>query len=700
MTVRSRVLVRLLACLAAAMAVTPAGAADLFWFGDGTNIGGTGNWSAAGTNWSGSAMGPAGSTWNPASTAVFQSPSGTATITDMSLAANAGLRFTTAGYTVTGNTLSLGGAFPTSNALNVVTAGDTATINSIVAGSNGLAKTGAGTAVLGAANSYTGETWIEGGTLTVAGMGASIATGANLFAGYNTTGNFRVSGGASASCSNAYLGNLATSTGNDTTVTGGSSQLVVAGDLAIGHNGGTNTFAVSSGGAVTMTNGFLGYFPTSDGNQATVGGVSSTWNHSNVLEIGHQGSMNTFTVNADGYATSGKDTVVGALAGAEDNLLKVSGANAKYEVTTGFTLVVGDFGANNAVEVDAGGLLMGHSVRLGRQVGSDGNSVTVSGTGSKWTNTNTLRVGNLGSTNTVLVSAGAEVTFTGTQYIGHGVGTDANAVTITGTNTQWTGGNMVVGLDGTNSVLSVCDNATFTSPGVAVAQNPGSSGTVKIGCGAAPGTFNSPIQFGDGTGALVFNHTSPSYTFANAIVGPGSVSHVGGGTTTLTGPSGYTGGTTITAGTVRLGSGSALPSGGAVVLNGGTLDANGQSASLGNLTVNANSMIDFGTGGAQSLVFASATYNGGLLIVKNFEVGEDQLILTADPAATGILDHIQFAGYPLGARWEPGSGEVVPRLAGLAAPAPALSPVGVALGIAVLTALGLLALSRRRYPAA
>ena len=75
-------------------------------------------------------------------------------------------------------------------------------------------------------------------------------------------------------------------------------------------------------------------------------------------------------------------------------------------------------------------------------------------------------------------------------------------------------------------------------------------------------------------------------------------------------------------------------------------------------------------------------------------------IITADPTATGILDHIQFAGYPLGARWEPGSGEVVPRLAGLAAPAPALSPVGVALGIAVLTALGLLALSRRRHPAA
>jgi len=674
----------------------PAGAADLFWFGNGMTIGGSGNWSAAGTNWSASAMGPAGSMWNPADTAVFQAPSGTATITDMSLAADAGLRFTTNGYSIAGTTLALGGAAPASNALEVVTAGETATLAAIVAGSNGLAKTGAGTLVLGAANTYTGETWIEGGTLAVDGMGASIATGANCFAGYNTTGNLRVSGGASASCANAYLGNLASSTGNDTTVTGSNSSLAVSTDLAIGHNGGLNTFAVAAGGGVTTVNGFLGYYATSDGNQATIGGVDSTWSHTNVLEIGHLGSMNTFTVNADGYALSGKDTVLGALAGSEDNLLKVTGTNAAYEVTPSFTLVVGDFGANNQVAVEAGALLEGHNVRLGRQAGSNGNSVTVSGSGAKWTNTGTLRVGNAGSNNTVMASSGAEVSFTGNQFIGHGVGTDANAVTVTGTNTTWTGGAMVVGLDGTNSALSVCDNATFTATSVAVAQNAGSSGTVTIGCGAAPGAFSAPIEFGAGTGALVFNHTAPNYTFANPITGPGALSHTGSGTTTLTGPATYSGGTTIRAGTLRLGAADGLPAGGAVLLAGGTLDANGFSATLGDLTVTASSMIDFGSGGAQSLVFASVTYSGGLLLVKGFDLDQDQLIVTADPTATGILDHIQFAGYPVGARWEPASGEVLPRLAGLIAPAPALSPGSVVLALVLLAAVGLAALRRGR----
>ena len=65
-------------------------------------------------------------------------------------------------------------------------------------------------------------------------------------------------------------------------------------------------------------------------------------------------------------------------------------------------------------------------------------------------------------------------------------------------------------------------------------------------------------------------------------------------------------------------------------------------------------------------------------------------------AATGILDHIQFAGYPVGARWEPDTGEVLPRLAELIAPAPALSPGSVVLALVLLAAVGLAALRRGR----
>lgn len=167
--------------VAAALVTTAAGApkamaADLFWSANGIAQGGAGTWDTTNTRWGAVAAGPYGTIWDNANndTAIFGSTGGA-----VSLGTNitaGGLTFSTNSYSIsTGNTLTLAGA--STPIINVVTSGHTATINSIIAGTVGLRKNGAGHLVLAnASNSYTGETQINGGTLqanSAAALGGS-----------------------------------------------------------------------------------------------------------------------------------------------------------------------------------------------------------------------------------------------------------------------------------------------------------------------------------------------------------------------------------------------------------------------------------------------------------------------------------------------------------------------------------------------
>ncbi len=100
---------------------------------------------------------------------------------------------------ITGNTLTLAGTTPT---LSVTQADRTLTISSLIAGSDGLTKTGAGDLLLSAANTYTGGTTISegrlihsrGGTVPLGNSSGdvSIAENAALRLNNTGTGNFTV----------------------------------------------------------------------------------------------------------------------------------------------------------------------------------------------------------------------------------------------------------------------------------------------------------------------------------------------------------------------------------------------------------------------------------------------------------------------------------------------------------------------------
>ena len=130
----------------------------------GTIEGGSGTWTADGTNWTSSAGGSNGKLDTAGVRPVFSGTAGTITIDSSQGAINVnGMQFSTNGYRLTGDTIGLTAA---TTALEV-DANATATIDTTLAGSAQLAKTGQGTLILNGVNTYTGGTTVEAGMLAV-----------------------------------------------------------------------------------------------------------------------------------------------------------------------------------------------------------------------------------------------------------------------------------------------------------------------------------------------------------------------------------------------------------------------------------------------------------------------------------------------------------------------------------------------------
>lgn len=741
--------------LAGTMLAAGASAADLYWFGDGANLGGTGNWSALATTWSTTMAVPTLNVWNPTETAVFSSTAGTVTISDPNINAGAGLRFESLGFALTGGSLTLTGASSAANPVNV-SSGVTASSSAVIAGTAGITKLGSGTLALGANNTYTGETVVDGGTLSLTGaintsantfvgyanpstifsivapgdasnvdgsIGVQATSFANLVSvtgagaawrnsgrvdvGYDGNGNLlAVSAGGVVTSANGYMAVGAASSNNTATVAGTGSAWTNTGDLVIGYAGSSNSMTVSAGGVVSTAQGMLGWASTAISNTALITGTGSQWTNTGVLYVGVDGNTNTFNVQNGGLAISTLDTVVGSGPTSFGNSLMVSDAGSEFRVLPGRTLIVGGGGSGNGLWITDGGLVTGNNVRLARDAGSANNGVVVTGVGSAWNNTGTIRIGTLGPGNSVTVSAGGAVSFGGNAFVGHGVAASNNLLRVTGAGSTWSSGALTVGLASTGNVLTVDGGASVTVPSVAIATNAGSQGTVNIGAGGVPGALSGPISFGAGTGILNFNHSNAGYSFANLISGPGVVRFIGSGTTILAAANIYSGGTALNAGTLQLGVNNALPAAGTFSFHGGTLSANDRSAPIGMLSLETNSTLNFGDATArQDLAFASTAYVAGTLTITGWDgptgATYDRLLVTADPTASGILDHIQFSGYPLGARWIAATGEIVPRDPLISQPSevraiPTLSPVGMLMSLILLGATALFSIGRQR----
>jgi outer membrane autotransporter protein len=392
---------------------------------------------------------------------------------------------------------------------------------------------------------------------------------------------------------------------NATLISGGTAA---AGTTNIGLNN-TGMLTISNGGTLAGGQAFLGNLFGSVGT-ATVTGAGSVWNAEGMV-VGYHGAGTLNILNGAAVGTS------------------------VWEFSLG-----DHFGGSGAATVDGAGSIL---------TASD------------------FVVGNGGTGTLVVSNGGTVVGTTWTSYIGQAAGSVGTA-TVTGPGSHLIVANngLAIGQMG-NGTLTIANGGVVSVSGnVLLGFQAGSVGTLNIGGGtgaaaAAPGTLDSAsVFFGNGTGAINFNHTSTGYTFAPDISGPGSINQLAG-TTILTGDSGgFSGATSVTGGRLAVNGSLAnsvvTVSGGGILGGTGTVGgiaANsggivGPGNSIGTLNVNGNVMFAAGSiyqvetnaAGQSDKIAAtgSATLNGGTIVASGAApLGSQFTILTAAGGINGTF---------------------------------------------------------------
>lgn len=219
-----------------------------------------------------------------------------------------------------------------------------------------------------------------------------------------------------------------------------------------------------------------------------------------------------------------------------------------------------------------------------------------------------------------------------------------------GGNNTFTGGltisGGVVNLNNAGALNSSSPNAVAVSVGGTLRLN-GNSVTVSGLSGQ--GTVHN--NHGSTAATLTVNKASGSDTFSGNILNGSSASlalhKTGAGTLILGDINTYSGGTTLSAGTLELGADNALGTGG-FNFAGGTLNGNNRTVSLGALSLTANSTLNLiDDGNTSTLTFSSGTWTAGTLTINGWSGVEeiagddDRIFINGSPNQT-LLDNIFF----------------------------------------------------------
>jgi len=468
-------------------------AATLTW--DDPNIDNT--WSTgASTNWINST--PANVTWSNGSDAVFAGTGETVTVTGTVIPAS--ITFNSAGYNITGGSISL-------TAPTTINANAAATITSVISGSGmSVVKTAASTLTLAGTNTYSAGTTVSNGTLTLSGI-ASAGAGTVTLNDANTTASNQLN-----------IGFQSTSSGTTT-------NAITVANLGTGASS-----AISFLPAVGATSYYSGPIVFNKGTTLSLPNLTSymQWfpvmSGSGTLTIGSTKSQRLILAGADGSNSgfSGDIDIQNA---------------AIFEPRSTLSSTTG-----NSVTVEAGGNLQ---LRFGSNTSI--NSLNGAGIVDAWNNPTLLTVGKAngsGSFTGTMKNNGVALSLTKA-----GTGTE----TLSGSNITYTGATTVNGgrliLDGTNAFASA---TTSIATGATLELKSATSGNIAStisGAGALEKTGNGTVNL-TGTASLTGATTVTAGTlqFSNASSYPSPVT-VNGGGIELSANANLTGGITAKAGT-------------------------------------------------------------------------------------------------------------------------------------------------------
>ena len=488
-----------------------------YWDANGNTagLGGTGAWDTTSSLWTTDVSGSSGSTQYPNATgamteADFSGPAGVVTLASGTAITVNGIKFGTTGYTITGadNTATL-----SSPGVATITtgAGNSATIDAVIAGATALKKANDdGTLTLGGVNTYTGDTSILGGTLTIGGagqLGSGTYAGAMINSGtfdYHSSAAQTLSGVISGSGSLVQNGSGTLTLNGASNYTG--STTVSSGTLQIG--GGNR---VSSTSAVINSGATLEYLTTAAG---IYGQTAITYSGAGVLKKSDSG---LFIMGISGLSNGG---YAGAPTGGP---------------WTGQTVLV---------QQDAGGFL-----------DVQGGDINVGWNGSYAANYGSLNVATGASFHD------SESAFQFDSLTGGGIIGNAYTTPVT----------LTIG------VADNLDNATY-------------------GVVANTATFSGSIK--------------NTETYNGVTTGPLSLVKTGSGTQILSGANGYSGATTVNAGTLAINNTTGSGTGSSAVTVQTTATLAGTGSINGNVSIATGGFVAPGSSGTGTLTVGATTLSG------------------------------------------------------------------------------------------
>lgn len=287
-----------------------------------------------------------------------------------------------------------------------------------------------------------------------------------------------------------------------------------------------------------------------------LGGASGAWSGDNwasdaagtpIMAVPAAGDDVTFSAMGAGN----KDTTLDA-----DFTIRNLTVNDIISISGGNTLTVtGDTRVDNgSLTINTGVTVAGANSFIGTAMGDTG-SVTVSGAGAQWTVMDDLHVGFDGSNNSLSILDGGVVTMTGLpgdSFLGYNLGSDNNSVLVSGTGSTWNAWDVFVGRRGMNNIVTVTEGGLLFADNIILGEQAGSSGTLQVGTGGLAGTVDVfGVGSGDGTGTVNFNHTD-DIDFDAFITGDVTVNKDGAGITSLNNFNDYTGATNVNAGVLAV----------------------------------------------------------------------------------------------------------------------------------------------------
>ena len=488
-----------------------------------------------------------------------------------------------------------------------------------------------------------------------------------------------------------------TTDGNIDTVTPNSTLLAdpgaLARNLAVGQNG-TGMLTIQTGGTLADSFGAVGNLPGGLGT-VIVTGASSNWSNAGSVVVGGLGT-GTLTIQNGGTVNSGGGSI--GLAAGSTGTVTVTGPGSSWINGPSGGLNIGSFGTGTLIVANGGKVINIAALNvanIGEGAGSQG-MVTVTGAGSTWSNQLGVNVGNSGTGTLTIADSGivtghiviaANAGASGTLNIGAGPGNPAAAPgTLTapslafgagvGTlNFNHTSANYVFlpAISGNGAVNVLAGTTILTADSTYTGSTTISAGTLQLGNGSTTGSIVGDVT---DNGTLAFNR-GDAVSFPGVVSGTGLLTQAGSGTTILTAANTYSGGTTISAGTLQLGNGGASGSitgnvtdngtlvfdrsdvvtfpgvvsgiGSVAQIGSGTTILAADSTYTGNTTIKAGTL-QLGNGGTSGSVVGDVTDDAALVINRSDAVtlpgtisgsgtltqaGGGTTILTADSTYTG-----------------------------------------------------------------